>query len=101
MPGLPAREPPNVSGHNRTQSGQAPRHGPETKILRLQGSFNIGALIIRIGFWGAYHTIVIIRNPQNSIGNYISALYYPPRVRLRYYDEMGMGFNVSGWFYKG
>ena len=30
---------------------------------------NIGALIIRIRFWGPYN-IVIIRNPQNSIGNY-------------------------------
>ena len=31
-------------------------------------SANVGALIIRIGFWGGY-TKVIIRNPQNSIGN--------------------------------
>ena len=29
---------------------------------------SIGALIIRIGFGGQY-TIIIIRNPQNSIGN--------------------------------
>ena len=31
---------------------------------------NIGALIIRIGFWG-YYTIVIIRSHQKSIGNYL------------------------------
>ena len=31
---------------------------------------NIGALIIRIGF-GAHYTIVIIRNAQNIIGNYL------------------------------
>ena len=30
---------------------------------------NIGALIIRIGFW-AHYTISIIRNPQNNVGNY-------------------------------
>ena len=30
---------------------------------------NIGASIIRIGF-GAHYTIVMIRNPQNSIGTY-------------------------------
>ena len=29
----------------------------------------IGALIIRIGFWGPLF-FVIIRNPQDSIGNY-------------------------------
>ena len=30
--------------------------------------------MIRMGFWmvlGAYYTIVIVRNPQNSIGNYL------------------------------
>ena len=31
---------------------------------------NIGALIIGIGFWGPLYYIVLIRNPQNSIGNY-------------------------------
>ena len=30
---------------------------------------DVGAFIIRLGFWGHY-TIIIIRNPQNSIGNY-------------------------------
>ena len=33
-------------------------------------SLNIGALIIRIEF-GAHYIIFIIRNPQNSIGNYL------------------------------
>ena len=28
---------------------------------------NIGALIIRIGFWGPVHYILVIRNPQNKI----------------------------------
>ena len=37
----------------------------------LEGPNNIGALIIRIGFWGPlyYYTIIIIRSPHNSIGN--------------------------------
>ena len=30
---------------------------------------NVEALISRIGFWGHY-TAIIVRNPQNSIGNY-------------------------------
>ena len=33
-------------------------------------SGNIGASIIRIGFWGIYYTVMIIRNPQNNVGNY-------------------------------
>ena len=32
---------------------------------------NIKALIIRIGFWGPLYCIIIVRNPQNSIGNYL------------------------------
>ena len=34
---------------------------------------SIGALIIRIGFWGilVYYAILIIRNPHNSIGTYL------------------------------
>ena len=33
---------------------------------------NIGAFIIRIGFWGILYFIVIMRNPsKNSIGNYL------------------------------
>ena len=31
---------------------------------------NIAALLIRKGFFWAHYTIIIIRNPQNSIGNY-------------------------------
>ena len=34
------------------------------------GGFNIGALINEWGF-GVYNTIVIIKSPQNSIGNYL------------------------------
>ena len=32
---------------------------------------NIKALISRIGFWGPLYCIIIVRNPQNSIGNYL------------------------------
>ena len=35
---------------------------------------NVVALIIRIGFWGV--SIIILRNPQNSIGKYLGPLYY-------------------------
>ena len=34
---------------------------------------NIGAFIIRIRFLGAHYTTIIIRNPQNSIGNFFKA----------------------------
>ena len=34
------------------------------------GLYKMGALIIRIRFWGQY-AIVIIRNPHNSTGNYL------------------------------
>ena len=30
----------------------------------------IGALIIRIEFWGPLDLVFILKNPQNSIGNY-------------------------------
>ena len=33
---------------------------------------NVGALIIRIGFWDPLYYL-IIRKPQNSIGNYSGA----------------------------
>ena len=36
--------------------------------LRLQ--YNIGALTVRIGCWGPlYYDMILIRNPQNSIGS--------------------------------
>ena len=31
---------------------------------------NIGALMIRMRFFGAHYAILILRKPQNSIGNY-------------------------------
>ena len=45
---------------------------------------NIGALIVRIGSW-VYYTIIIIRNHQNSIGNYQGPFFtfippFRPRV---------------------
>ena len=33
----------------------------------------MGAVIIRIGFWGP-DTTIIIRSPQNSISNYLGIL---------------------------
>ena len=33
------------------------------------GVANVGAIIIRIGFWG-YYTIIIRRNPPKSYSNY-------------------------------
>ena len=41
----------------------------DPKLLNPTPNSNMGALKIRISF-GAHYTIVIIRNPQNSIGNY-------------------------------
>ena len=35
---------------------------------------NVGSLVIRIGFcwgFGVYYTITVIRNAQNSMGNYL------------------------------
>ena len=46
---------------------------------------NIGALIIRIGFW-AHYTIFIIRTPQNSIGTYLGR--YKHYVWVRYHAEV-------------
>ena len=45
-----------------------PVHGLEAGDLAPVS--NIVALMIRTGFWGHY-TILTIRNPQNSIGNYL------------------------------
>ena len=42
-------------------------------------TFNIGALIIRIGF-GAHYIIVMVRNPQNSIGKYLGPYIMQFRV---------------------
>ena len=43
--------------------------------------FNTGALIIKIGLW-AHDTKMIIRSPQNNIGNHLGPLqlpvYWPP-----------------------
>ena len=36
-------------------------------LQEVPGTSTVGALIIRIGLWGPY-TILIRRNPQNSIG---------------------------------
>ena len=39
-------------------------------LIAWASGFNVGALTIRIGVWGAHYTIIIIWNPQISIGNY-------------------------------
>ena len=39
--------------------------------LLLDPDANVGSELIRIGFWEVFYTITIIRNPQNSIGNYL------------------------------
>ena len=64
----------DVPYHNGLRSMQCPKkaylsiapYSPTRRNLML----NVGALIITIHFWGPLYTIVIIRNPQNSIGNY-------------------------------
>ena len=40
---------------------------------REPGATNVGALIIRIGFGGISYTIIIIRNLQNSVSNYLGS----------------------------
>ena len=42
-------------------------------MLSKLSEFNVWALIIRIGF-GAHYTILIIRNPQNSMGKHFRPL---------------------------
>ena len=49
-----------------------------------EGIYKTGALIIRIGFW-SHFTIVTIRSPQNSVGNFLGPLHY------------GYGFRVLGF----
>ena len=39
--------------------------------LFASGLPTIGALIVRIGFRGPVYYIIILRNPQNSIGSYL------------------------------
>ena len=48
---------------------QEPTRGSGVTVCGNYSSSNIGAFIIRIGF-GAHYSILIIRNPQNSTGNY-------------------------------
>ena len=43
-----------------------------TPDMCMRTLINIGAFILRVGF-GAQYTIMIISNPQNSIGNYLRA----------------------------
>ena len=54
--------------------------GPSTPLEF--GPSNIGALIIRIGFWGHYITITV-RNPQHSMyRQFFRPLYYTTGVRV-------------------
>ena len=55
--------------------------------MEFRAGFNVGALVVRIGFW-VYYATDITRNPKSSIGNYLG-----PYSRLR----LSAGFRrVSG-----
>ena len=56
-------------------------------------SFNIGALVIRIGF-GAHFDRFLLRNPQNSIGNYLGPYSTEP-------PNMGLASQVHGGVFAG
>ena len=58
---------------------------------------HIGALIVSIGFGGPY-TITIIRNPQNSIGNYLGYISRASRHKfsgLIRWNGIALGLNVA------
>ena len=59
--------------------------------LRWAQGVNVGAIIIRIGFWGVYSTIIIIPPPQKTnkhrVGSCLGA-----KNRLS-----GRGLLVVGW----
>ena len=59
-PRKPGRRPPRLTLYHMRVS--AKHVAQNTNPL-------IGVLIIRRGFWGPFYTLVLIRNPQNSIGN--------------------------------
>ena len=62
------------------------RRALESSLRRLNSRVGfIGALIIGIGLWGAYYTIIVIGNSQNSLGNYLR-----PYIRV----VVGLGFRV-------
>ena len=45
------------------------RHALVAQVLGPRCRRNVRAKIVRIGFW-VHYTVIITRNPQNSIGNY-------------------------------
>ena len=51
---------------------------------------NVRAFIVRIGFWDNI-IIVIIRNPQNSIGNYLSPVLWLFKLKPMF----GVGFGPT------
>ena len=57
-------------------------------------SCNVGALIIRIGFWGVYSAIHIIRSPKNTIGNYFG--FYIRQCRPHGFQGFRMVLWLSG-----
>ena len=50
----------------RDRLALSPRANPQPQDLGSRGS-NIGALMVRIGFWGPILLIIIIRNPPNIV----------------------------------
>ena len=59
------------------------------------GASNIGPLLMRIGFWGAHYTIIIIRNPKVVLV-IIKALIVNPRgAEATGPPEHGGGENVA------
>ena len=64
---------------------------PEPRQLsaQLPPSSNIGALIIRIGFWGPLYYIYNKEPPQNSIGNYLGP--YSSHFQRQKSDRLGTG----------
>ena len=49
-----------------------------------------GALIIRIGFGGGHYTVIFIRNPQNSIGNYLGPSFIHGHLSAREADQTSL-----------
>ena len=68
------------------------REAPEGCLDR-----NIGALLIRMGFWGrAHYTVVIIRNPKkNGIGNSLGPYSTPLSGRHRSFDTCEVPQSVN------
>ena len=80
----PSTESPGL-GYGRHPPGRPCRAWSLIPLPQNGGSYdydadiNIGALMIRIGCWG-YYTIVMMRNPQSSIGNSLGPYITVPNM---------------------